>query len=204
VKNALLEFYSARKVFLDTIDNVLVDKSLVYDREYGFEKHPIMFIGEAPGENEAREGRPFCGAAGKNLAKLIESAKLDRKKLLITNAFAFRTFEPSSRGVKNRTPNTAELALGASMLLQEIKIVKPRLIVLLGGSAEKAVSKLEDKALKEAFKSLVKHEIKEITHNNETIGVAKTHHPSPLVFNRPDKRAELYEFFAKLHEYAGE
>lgn len=204
MKNALLEFYSARKVFLETIDNTLVDKSLVYDREYGFGKRPIMLIGEAPGESEAREGRPFCGAAGKNLSRLIESAKLDRKRVLITNAFAFRTFKPSSRGVKNRTPNTAELTLGASMLLQEIKIVKPRLIVLLGGSAEKAVSKLEDGGLKEAFRSLAKHEIKEITHNNEKVGVAKTHHPSPLVFNRPDKRAQLYGFFAKLHEYAGE
>jgi len=204
MKNTLLEFYSARKVFLDTIDNVLVDKSLVYDREYGFKKHPIMFIGEAPGETEAREGRPFCGAAGKNLSKLIESAKLDRKKLLITNAFAFRTFEPSAKGVKNRTPNGTELALGASMLLSEIKIVQPKLIVLLGGSAEKAVLKLDDKQLKDAFKTLAKHEIKEITHNKMVVGIAKTHHPSPLVFNRPDKRAELYEFFAKLHEYAGE
>lgn len=199
MKNRLLEFYSSRKVFLDTIDSSLVDKSLVYDREFGFVNDAIMLIGEAPGENEVREGRPFCGAAGKNLAKLIEASGIDRKRLLITNAFAFRTFEPSQRGIKNRTPNNAELALGASMLLQEISIVKPRAIVLLGGSAEKAAMKMEDRELKAIFKSLAKHEIKEML----GLYLAKTHHPSPLVFNRPDKRAELYEFFGRLSEQLG-
>jgi len=205
MKNTLLEFYSSRKVFLDTIDSSLVDKSLVHDREFDFSTAPIMFVGEAPGEHEAKEGKPFCGAAGKNLAKLIEASKLDRKKLLITNAFAFRTIEPSSKGgFKNRTPNTEELTLGATMLLLEIKIVKPKLIILLGGSAEKAFLKIGDKVLKDAFKALQKHEIKSIFHNNKKLLIAKTHHPSPLVFNRPDKRAELYDFFAKLHEYTGE
>ncbi len=200
MKNRLLEFYSSRKVFLDELDSSLIDRSLVYDREFGFVDGAVMLIGEAPGENEAREGRPFCGAAGKNLAKLIEASGIDRKKLLITNAFAFRTFEPSERGIKNRTPNTAELTLGASMLLQEIEIVKPKVIVLLGGSAEKAAMKLQDLKLKTAFKSLQKHEIKNIS----GLYLAKTHHPSPLVFNRADKRAELYEFFDRLSKHLGE
>lgn len=199
MKNRLLEFYSSRKVFLDTIDSGLIDKALVYDREFGFGENAIMLIGEAPGENETREGRPFCGAAGKNLSKLIESSGIDRKQILITNAFAFRTFELSERGVKNRTPNNAELALGASMLLQEIAIVKPKAIVLLGGSPEKAAMKIDDKELKAAFKSLAKHEIKNIS----GLYLAKTHHPSPLVFNRPNKRAELYEFFGRLSEQLG-
>jgi len=201
VKHQLLEFYSSRKFFLDTIDSTLVDKSLVYDREYGFCDSPIMFIGEAPGDNEVKEGRPFCGAAGKNLHKLIEAAKLDRAKIVITNAFAFRTFDHSQKGVKNRTPNSAELLLGASMLLLEIKIIKPRVIVILGGSAEKAMLKLGDQTLREAFKNLSKHEIKEALHDGKTLHIAKTHHPSPLVFNRADKRAELYEFFGRLHEH---
>jgi uracil-DNA glycosylase family 4 len=205
MKNALLEFYSSRKVFLDMIDSSLVDKSLVHDREFDFSKAPIMFVGEAPGENEAKEGRPFCGAAGKNLAKLIDASGLDRKKLLITNAFAFRTFEPSAKGgFKNRTPSIEELTLGATMLLSEIKIIKPKIIVLLGGSAEKAFLKIGDKILKDAFKALQKHEIKTISHNREELSIAKTHHPSPLVFNRTDKRAELYEFFDRLYEHSRE
>lgn len=204
MKTALLDFYSSRKVFLDEIDSLLIDKSLVHDREFDFSGSPIMFIGEAPGETEVREGRPFCGVAGKNLDKLIEASGLRRKKILITNAFAFRTFEPSKNGFKNRTPNTDELKLGASMLIQEIKIVKPKAIILLGGSAEKAFMKIEDRALKEAFKAIQKHEIKTITYANKELLIAKTHHPSPLVFNRPDKREELYGFFAKLNEFAGE
>ncbi len=199
MKSALLEFYSNRKAFLDEIDSQGIDKTLVYDRAFDFSPSPIMFIGEAPGDTEVKEGRPFCGMAGKNLTKLIESTGLDRNKILITNAFAFRTFEPSKTGVKNRTPNNAELTLGAEMLLREIKIVKPKVIVVLGGSAEKAFLKLQDKSLKTGFKTLAKHEIKEI---KKDFFLAKTHHPSPLVFNRPDKRAELFEFFSRLDELA--
>lgn len=201
MKNRLLEFYSTRKALLDTIESSQIDKSVVYDREFGFCKDAIMLIGEAPGESEAREGRPFCGAAGKNLSKLLEHSGLNRSEILITNAFAFRTFAESVRGFKNRAPNPDELRLGASMLMTEIKIVAPKVIVLLGTSAEKAMQKIEDESLKAAFKAIQKHEIKEIEHQNRKISLAKTHHPSPLVFNRADKRAELYSFFETLREH---
>ncbi len=202
MKTELVKFYLSRRACLEKESLENIDPSTVFDREYDFSASPIMFIGEAPGETEAREGRPFCGMAGKNLAKLIEATNLDRKKLLITNAFAFRTFEPTKNGAKNRTPNNEELKLGAKMLSKELSIVRPKILILLGGSAEKAFLKIEDTALREAFKALNKHEIKEITHNGGTLWIAKTHHPSPLVFNRPDKRAQLYEFFARLNELA--
>lgn len=202
MKAELLEFYSSRKEFLAGLELANIDIATVFDKEYDFSPSPVMLIGEAPGETEAREGRPFCGMAGKNLAKLIESSGINRKKLLITNAFAFRTLEPTKSGAKNRTPNNEELKLGAKMLSKELSIVRPKILILLGGSAEKAFLKIEDKTLREAFKALNKHEIKEIAHNGGTLWIAKTHHPSPLVFNRPDKRAELYEFFARLNELA--
>lgn len=202
MKAELLEFYSSRKEFLAGLELANIDIATVFDKEYDFSPSPVMLIGEAPGETEAREGRPFCGMAGKNLAKLIESSGINRKKLLITNAFAFRTLEPTKNGAKNRTPNNEELKLGAKMLSKELSIVRPKILILLGGSAEKAFLKIEDKTLREAFKALNKHEIKEIAHNGGTLWIAKTHHPSPLVFNRPDKRAELYEFFARLNELA--
>ncbi len=202
MKAALLDFYENRKRYLEGLDGELIDDSIVYDRAFGFCEGAIMLIGEAPGETEAREGRPFCGPAGKNLAKLIEASDIKREKLLISNAFGFRTLEYSKSGVKNRTPSAQELKIGAKMLIEEIGIVKPKMIVLLGGSAEKAFLKIEDDLLQSAFKSLQKHEIKEISYDDRPLLIAKTHHPSPLVFNRADKRAELYEFFSRLNEYA--
>ena len=108
-------------------------------------QNPIMIIGEAPGANEVQFGEPFIGMAGKNLMSLITLANLNREKdILITNAFPFRTFETTTIGIKNRTPNTKELTFGATLLIEEIEIVKPRLILILGGSAKKAFLKLPD------------------------------------------------------------
>ena len=96
-------------------------------------QNPIMIIGEAPGANEVQFGEPFIGMAGKNLMSLITLANLNREKdILITNAFPFRTFETTTIGIKNRTPNTKELTFGATLLIEEIEIVKPRLILILG------------------------------------------------------------------------
>ena len=62
----------------------------------------IMFIGEAPGKNEAETGRPFCGAAGHILDELLESASLDRKEVYITNVV-------KDRPPENRDPNPNEI-----------------------------------------------------------------------------------------------
>jgi len=140
-----------------------IDMSVVYDKNLEQKvDNPIMIIGEAPGANEVKEGIPFCGMAGKNLSYLIKLSNLDREKdFLITNAFPFRTFE----GNKNRTPNANELQFGAKLLLQELKIVKPRMILLLGGSAKRAFLKLEDKSLTTALKSMQNHTFKEVKTN---------------------------------------
>lgn len=202
MKTTLLSFYQNRKNRLGAALSAQIDPSEVYDREFAFGGSPIMLVGEAPGESEAKEGRPFCGPAGKNLSKLIASTKIQRGGILISNAFAFRTFEEGKNGIKNRTPNSSELKIGFSMLCDEIRIVKPKIIVLLGGSAEKAFCASDDKAVKNFVKELPKHEIKPFSFLGENLYIAKTHHPSPLVFNRGDKRQELFDFFQKLDEFA--
>ena len=201
MKHTLISFYADRKNRLSELNTSQIDKSEVYDREFGFAPSPVMLIGEAPGENEAREGRPFCGPAGKNLAKLIASTNLKREGILISNAFAFRTFEDGKSGIKNRTPDTKELKTGFSMLCEEIKIVNPKIIILLGGSAERAFCASDDKTVKNFIKELPKHEIRQFNFQGRNIHIAKTHHPSPLVFNRADKREELFDFFKKLDEF---
>ena len=85
----------------------------------------IMFIGEGPGKNEDEQGRPFVGAAGKLLDKLIESIGLTRKDIYIANFV-------KCRPPQNRDPLPEEVEACRPWLDQQIEIIKPKLIVLLG------------------------------------------------------------------------
>ena len=156
--------------------------------------NPIMIIGEAPGSNEVKEKQPFVGMAGKNLDYLISLSKYDRKKdILITNAFPFRTYENN----KNRTPKASELKQGAKLLLEEIKIVKPKLILLLGNSAIKAFSYLPILNAKDV-KKFERNSINEFDFGFYKTKIGVTYHPSPISFNRKDIRKDLERFFKKI------
>ncbi len=85
----------------------------------------IMLIGEAPGRNEAKTGRPFCGAAGKILDELLESAGIKREDVYITNIVKDR---PSF----NRDPLPVEIEAYAPFLEKQIKIIQPKIIATLG------------------------------------------------------------------------
>lgn len=85
----------------------------------------IMFIGEAPGRNEAKCGRPFCGAAGKVLDTLLESVKIKREEVYITNIV-------KDRPPENRDPNPEEIKIYGPFLDRQIEIIQPQIIVTLG------------------------------------------------------------------------
>ena len=85
----------------------------------------IMFVGEAPGKNEAKTGRPFCGAAGKILDELLQSIGLDRKDIYITNIVKDRPEE-------NRDPSPEEIEIYAPFLDRQIEIIQPQIIATLG------------------------------------------------------------------------
>jgi DNA polymerase len=85
----------------------------------------IMFIGEAPGSNEDRDGRPFIGQAGKLLDEMLGKIGLDRKDVYVTNMVKCR---PPS----NRDPALTELSACAPYLDKQIELISPRVIVCLG------------------------------------------------------------------------
>jgi uracil-DNA glycosylase family 4 len=85
----------------------------------------IVFIGEAPGKQEAKTGRPFVGAAGRILDQLIESIGLRREGVYITNIV-------KDRPPDNRDPHTDEIELYAPFLLRQLDIIKPPVIATLG------------------------------------------------------------------------
>ena len=91
----------------------------------GSDSANIMFIGEGPGKNEDEQGVPFVGAAGKMLDKLIESIGLTRKDIYIANVV-------KCRPPGNRDPLPEEVDACRDWLDQQVEIIKPKLIILLG------------------------------------------------------------------------
>ena len=85
----------------------------------------VMFIGEAPGKNEAQTGRPFCGAAGKLLDELLASIDTPRDSVYVTNIL-------KDRPPDNRDPLPEEIKVYAPFLDQQIDIIKPKVIATLG------------------------------------------------------------------------
>ena len=85
----------------------------------------IMFVGEAPGLNEAKTGRPFCGAAGKILDELLESVNIKREDVYITNIL-------KDRPPGNRDPQPKEIKACASYLERQIEAINPKIICPLG------------------------------------------------------------------------
>ena len=92
----------------------------------------VMIIGEGPGANEDKEGRPFVGRAGKLLDKMLSSINLDRKSVYITNVVNYRPPE-------NRKPTEVEIERYLPFLIKHILIIKPKIIMLLGSTALSAL-----------------------------------------------------------------
>ncbi len=103
----------------------------------GNPKAEIMFIGEAPGADEDRQGVPFVGASGKLLDRMLQACGLEeeegqRDKIYISNVLFWR---PPG----NRNPTLSEISLCLPFVERHIELVDPKMIVLLGGAAAKAV-----------------------------------------------------------------
>ena len=88
----------------------------------------IMIIGEGPGANEDKLGKPFVGRAGKLLDKMLASINLDRKKVYISNVVNYRPPE-------NRKPTEDEILKYLPYLISHIEIINPKIIMLLGSTA---------------------------------------------------------------------
>jgi uracil-DNA glycosylase family 4 len=85
----------------------------------------VMFVGEAPGKQEAKTGRPFVGAAGKTLDNLFESIGVAREVVYITNIV-------KDRPPDNRDPRKEEIEIYAPFLRMQVEIIQPRVIATLG------------------------------------------------------------------------
>lgn len=94
----------------------------------GNPKSKIVFVGEAPGKDEDREGKPFVGRSGKFLAEMLETIKMKREDIYITNVVKYRPPD-------NRDPKPEEIAACLPWLMEELNFVNPLIIIFLGRHA---------------------------------------------------------------------
>ena len=103
----------------------------------GNQAAPVMIIGEAPGAEEDRIGRPFVGRAGQLLDRMLAAIGLDRTSVQITNVIYWR---PPG----NRKPTSAEIAACLPFVLRHIALARPKVLVLAGGTAASALLPLSE------------------------------------------------------------
>lgn len=97
----------------------------------------IMFVGEAPGGDEDREGLPFIGRAGQLFTRILQSVQIERKDVFITNIVKCRPPE-------NRNPNKSEIEICLPYLESQIALINPRIIVTLGSVPTKCLLSTDD------------------------------------------------------------
>ena len=153
----------------------------------------ILLIGEAPGANEEKEGRPFVGKAGKNLTEFMESIKIDRSELYITNVVKIRPYRisPKTGRVINRAPDNNEKALFTPFLYEEIEAVNPEIVVTLGNVPLQAV--LNDKSV-----SIGEYHGKLINFMGKKI--FPLYHPAAVIYNSSLKKIYTNDL-KELREY---
>lgn len=140
----------------------------------------LMFIGEAPGRNEAATGRPFVGAAGKILDELLGKAGIERQSIYITNIV-------KDRPPFNRDPLPEEIQSYAPFLERQIDIIQPEVIVTLGRYAMSYI--IERFGLASLLKpiSQMRGQIFEAKASYGPIKIIPLYHPAVAVYNRAMK-----------------
>jgi DNA polymerase len=105
----------------------------------GSEDAEVMLVGEQPGDQEDKQGRPFAGPAGRVLDEALEAAGIDRSKVYVTNVVKHFKWKPQGKRRIHQKPNAAEIAACRPWLDAELEAVQPRLLICLGASAAQAL-----------------------------------------------------------------
>lgn len=101
---------------------------------------PIAFVGEQPGDQEDKEGRPFVGPAGRLLTRAMNEAGIDRAQTYVTNAVKHFKYEQRGKRRLHKTPTAGEVKHYRWWLDRELAFVKPRVVVALGATAVLALA----------------------------------------------------------------
>ena len=140
----------------------------------------LMFVGEAPGEEEDRRGEPFVGRAGQLLTKIIEAIGLTRDQVYIANVI-------KCRPPGNRNPEPDEVASCEPYLFRQIDVIKPRVIVALGKFAAQSLLKTMDPITR----------MRGRVYDYRGVSLMPTFHPAYLLRN-PSSKREVWEDMKKV------
>ena len=152
----------------------------------------VMLVGEQPGDQEDRQGHPFVGPSGKLLDEALSAAGIDRRRVYVTNAvkhFKFVRIELTKRRL-HKKPSAGEVRACHPWLQEEIRVVRPRVIVALGATAAQALLGSKFRVTEQRGRP-VRSELAD--------AVIATVHPSSVLRAPPDAREQARrEFFADL------
>jgi len=158
-------------------------------------KAGALFVGEQPGDQEDRAGRPFVGPAGKLFDRALEAAGIDRTNVYVTNAV--KHFKWQARGKRriHQKPTNSEQAACRPWLELEIELVKPRILVCLGATAAQALLGKDFRVTKSRG---------ELVDSPLAPYVTATIHPSAILRQQDDesRRVELEAFVEDLRKVA--
>jgi len=147
----------------------------------------LMFVGEAPGADEDLQGLPFVGRAGQLLTKMIEAIGMSRETVYIANIL-------KCRPPNNRSPLPEEITACSGFVIEQIRIMRPKVICALGKFSAQFLLKSEEtiSALRGRFHDLGAYGI-------DDIKVMPTFHPAYLLRNPSDKRL-VWEDLKKIRD----
>lgn len=154
----------------------------------------MMFIGEAPGEQEDLQGIPFVGSAGRELDKLLRSINLTLEEVYVANILKYRP-------PNNRDPNIEEIMHHTPYLIEQIKIIRPKIICTLGNYATKFVlAQFTVPHMKTVKGITVLHgKPQRLTIEGMEFLVIPLFHPAAMLYN-PRLRTDLEHDFASMGE----
>jgi uracil-DNA glycosylase family 4 len=154
---------------------------------------PIVFVGEAPGEEEDLAARPFVGAAGKILDQALAYARIRRERIMIINALKCRPTKDA--GSSNRTPTWQEIQNCQTFLRRQLEILNPKVIVAMGKTAVAAL-------FNKAPSSLKMSDVVGMAKEGTTSWCVPTYHPAYVAHRGNDPK--LIQKIAKHLERAKE
>jgi uracil-DNA glycosylase len=143
----------------------------------------IVFVGEAPGVNEAKTGIPFCGSAGRILNELLESISIKREDVYICNIL-------KDRPPNNRDPQEEEIASCFPYLLRQIEAISPKVVCTLGRYSMKVI--MEYFGLTEELDSISKIHGK--VFETKSFKIIPLYHPAVAVYNANMKESLKEDF----------
>jgi DNA polymerase len=157
----------------------------------------IMLVGEQPGDQEDKQGRPFVGPAGGVLAQALEDAGIERETVFVTNAVKHFKFEPRGKRRLHKRPNAYEIDRCHWWLDFERKLVTPDMIVALGATAVRSV------AGRPMSINKIRGHVMTLADGGRMLA---TIHPSYIlrIDDQADKRAQYKKFVADLKVCAKE